>query len=96
MVEATWGGTNTQSPVEWHMSAALEDVPRGGEDFAEVTSLEGAIRAWMQLDPEHQRQARLTFERQIVLDGLPTAALTGRAIEMLVAQLPAKVSQSEG
>ena len=46
MTEATWG-TDTKSPaIEWRMSAALENVPRGENDVAEVTSLAGAVREW--------------------------------------------------
>lgn len=36
------------------MSAALENVPRGREEFIEVTGLEKTVRAWLALDPAHQ------------------------------------------
>lgn len=88
MVEATWGTPKGLSPEDWHMSAALEDVPRGNEELAEVTSLEGAVRAWMQLDPELRASARLTLERPVMIGGLPTAALSGEAISALVQLLP--------
>ncbi len=38
MAEATWGGRGT-AEIDWRMSAALENVPRGDDDLAEVTSL---------------------------------------------------------
>jgi hypothetical protein len=89
MTEATWGGTTNQAEIDWHMSAALENVPRGDSDLAEVTSLEGAVRAWRDLDPEHRIHARLSTERPIHLEGVPTAVFTGNAIEELVKRLPA-------
>jgi hypothetical protein len=89
MTEATWGGSTPQASIEWSMSAALENVPRGDSDLAEVTSLEGAVRAWRDLDREHRIQARLTTERPIHLDGVPTAIFTGDAINELVKRLPA-------
>eukprot|EP01037_Dinobryon_pediforme_P029332 gene29332-32928_t len=45
MAEATWGDDTKTPAIDWRMSASLEDVPRGSEDVAEVTSLEGAVRA---------------------------------------------------
>ena len=36
--------------IDWSMSAALANVQRGGSELPEVTSLEGAVRAWMALD----------------------------------------------
>ncbi|MDV3459216.1 hypothetical protein RZN05_19625 [Sphingomonas sp. HF-S4] len=53
MTEATWGGDAMSPDINWRMSAALENVPRGDSDLAEVTSLAGAIVAWQSLDPEH-------------------------------------------
>jgi hypothetical protein len=88
MTEATWGGTTNQTHIEWSMSAALENVPRGESDLAEVTSLEGAVRAWQDLDPQHRVDARLTTERPVPLEGVPTAIFTGNAIEELVKRLP--------
>jgi len=54
MTEATWGNSAGPTAIEWTMSAALENVLRGDTDLAEVTSLEGAVRAWRDLDPEHR------------------------------------------
>lgn len=88
MTEATWGDATDRTTIEWSMSAALEDVPRGDTDLAEVTSLEGAVRAWKELDPEHRIHARLSTERPIQLGGVPTAIFTGNAIEELVKRLP--------
>lgn len=70
------------------MSAALENVPRGDSELAEVTSLEGAVRAWRDLDPEHQTHARLTTERPIQFKGVATAVFTGNAIAELAKRLP--------
>jgi hypothetical protein len=50
MNEASWGGAGSPK-INWRMSVALENVPRGDEQLAEVTSLEGAVRAWLALDP---------------------------------------------
>jgi len=50
MTEATWDDAAKNPPIDWRMSAALENVPRGNSDIAEVTSLEGAVRAWVTLD----------------------------------------------
>lgn len=88
MTEATWGNSADPTAIEWTMSAALENVPRGDTDLAEVTSLEGAVRAWRDLDPEHRIQARLSTERPIQLDGVPTAIFAGDAIEELAKRLP--------
>ena len=89
MTEATWGDTTNPTPIEWSMSAALENVPRGDSELAEVTSLEGAVRAWCDLDPEHQIQARLTTEHPIQFEGVATAVFTGNAITELAKRLPA-------
>lgn len=89
MTEATWGNKAKTPPIDWRMSAALEDVPRGEEDVAEVTSLEGAVRAWRELDPAHQSAATLTLERAIQLDGVSLTAFTGNSIAALVEKLPA-------
>ncbi len=70
------------------MSAALESVPHGDSDLAEVTSLEGAVRAWTALDPDHQIHARLSTERPIQLKGVATAVFTGNAIGELARLAP--------
>lgn len=88
MSESPSDASNMLTGIEWRMSAALEDVPRNGEEFAEVTSLEQAVRAWIALDPELQGRARLTPERPINLDGAQTAMFTGQAIAMLARRLP--------
>ena len=88
MTEATWGNETKTPPIDWRMSASLEDVPRGSEDVAEVTSLEGAVRAWRDLDPAHQSAATLTLERAIQLDGVSLTAFTGNSIAALVEKLP--------
>lgn len=70
------------------MSAALENVPRGDEDLAEVTSLEGAVRAWTGLDSEHRGAAVLTPERPLQIDGAFHTSLTGDGIAALAERLP--------
>ena len=89
MTEATWG--DAASPdIDWRMSAALENVPRGGSEVAEVTSLEGAIRAWLQLDAEHRDHAVLTPERPVMVDGAQVASFNGDGIGALVDRLPVR------
>ncbi len=87
MTEATWGGEALTPEIDWRMSASLENVHRGDTDLAEVTSLRGAVRAWQQLDPEHQAAATLTPEHAIQIDGVLTNAFNGAAIAALVEQL---------
>lgn len=74
--------------IDWSMSAALENVVRGGEDVAEVASLAGAVREWMGLDPRHRDAAILTPERPILLDGASHATLTADGIAVLAERLP--------
>ena len=89
MTEATWG--DAASPdIEWRMSAALENVPRGESEVAEVTSLEGAVRAWTKLDSDHRQHAKLSPERPIQLDGALIAAFEGEGIAVLTERLPAR------
>lgn len=89
MTEATWG--DARSPeIDWRMSAALENVPRGDGAVAEVTSLEGAVHAWSALDDEHRGEAVLTPERPILLDGAQVASLSGEGIAALVERLPVR------
>ncbi|MFW2850749.1 hypothetical protein ACM61V_02325 [Sphingomonas sp. TX0543] len=44
MTEATWNDDAKTPTIDWRMSASLENVHRGDEDLAEVTSLERAVR----------------------------------------------------
>jgi hypothetical protein len=88
MTEATWGDDAKTPDIDWRMSAALEDVPRGGEDVAEVTSLEGAVRAWIGLDPEHKDAATLTTERPVQIDGVSGSSFSGTGIAALAERLP--------
>jgi len=87
MTEATWGDDAKTPAIDWQMSASLENVHRGDVDLAEVTSLRGAVRAWQQLDPEHQAAATLTPERPVQIDGVSTVSFTGDAIAVLAEQL---------
>lgn len=88
MAEATWGEDAKTPVIEWRMSAALENVPRGNNDLAEVTSLEGAVRAWMELDPEHKAAATLTAERPVQIDGASSTSFVGEGIAVLAERLP--------
>jgi hypothetical protein len=88
MTEATWGDDAKTPEIDWRMSAALENVPRGDADLAEVTSLEGAVRAWTALDPEHRNAAVLTPERALQIDGASLTTFAGDAIAALVDLLP--------
>lgn len=90
MTEATWNDATKTPAVDWRMSAALEDVPRGDTDVAEVTSLEGAVRAWSELDPAHRGDATLTPERPILIDGAAHASFSGEGIGLLAELLPAQ------
>lgn len=88
MPENTAGPGPDPVDIDWRMSASLEDVPRGDDELAQVTSLERAVRAWAGLDPEMQDRARLTPERPIHVDGMEAAMFTGRGIAVLVRRLP--------
>ncbi|QQV78001.1 hypothetical protein H5J25_04465 [Sphingomonas aliaeris] len=94
MTEATWGDQSNASEIDWRMSAALENVPRGEEDVAEVTSLLGAVHEWIGLDPKHKAGATLTLERPVLIDGTARTSFQGEAIAMLAAALPAKATPS--
>ena len=94
MTEATWGNDAKTPEIDWRMSAALEDVPRGGGDVAEVTSLEGAVRAWIALDPQHRVAATLTPERAVQIDGVSHASFFGEGIAALGELLPARTINS--
>lgn len=88
MVEASWTDQTKTPAIDWSVSAALENVERGGQDVAEVTNLEGAVRAWLALDPAHQAQATLTIEHPIQLDGVSTSSFAGLTIAALAEHLP--------
>ena len=90
MTEASWGDTTKTPTIDWRMSASLENVPRGDNDVAEVTSLERAVRAWLDLDPAHRAAATLTPERPIQLDGVATSSFEGEGIAALAERLPAR------
>lgn len=87
MTEATWGG-DAAAPIDWTMSAALENVARGQQELPEVTSLAGAVRAWMELDAAHRSAATLTPERPVVVDGALVDTLHGDGIAALAGRLP--------
>lgn len=86
MAEATWGDV-TSPEIDWRMSAALENVPRGDDDLAEVTSLAGAVQAWLALDAQHRSAAVLTPERPLLLDGVSMTDIRGEAIGALADRL---------
>lgn len=95
MTEATWGDDAKTPDIDWRMSAALENVPRGDSDVAEVTSLEGAVRAWIDLDSEHKLAATLTVERTVQIDGVSVGTFTGDGITVLAERLPAPATPSK-
>ncbi|WP_419826827.1 hypothetical protein [Sphingomonas sp.] len=88
MTEATWGDGARTPTIDWRMSASLENVPRGDADVAEVTSLEGAVRAWSQLDAKHQAEAVLKPERAVQIDGVSSDIFHAEGIGRLVEHLP--------
>ena len=73
--------------IDWSMSAALANVQRGGSELPEVTSLEGAVRAWMALDNGLQNEAVLRPERGVTIDGETVEVFEGQAIRVLADRL---------
>lgn len=88
MTEASWGDATKTPKVDWRMSASLENVARGEDEMAEVTSLAGAVRAWRSLDPDHRSAATLTPERPVLIDGVAHASFAGDGIATLSELLP--------
>jgi len=95
VTEAEWGEGTLSPDIDWRMSAALENVPRGGSEVAEVTSLAGAVLAWRALDPEHRAEAVLTLERPIQVGGTRIDSLSGDGIAALAERLPAGEAGSD-
>jgi hypothetical protein len=89
MTEATWGENAKIPEINWRMSASLENVPRGDNDVAEVTSLERVVRDWCALDPQHQAAAVLTVEHPVQIDSFSSTTFTGNGIAALADHLPA-------
>lgn len=94
MAEATWGDASSPD-IDWRMSAALENVPRGDADLAEVTSLAGAIAEWRALDEVHRDAAILTPERPLLLDGVTMTELRGSAIGALADRLGDRPAEND-
>jgi hypothetical protein len=94
MTEATWGDEAGTPKIDWRMSAALQNVPRGDADVAEVTSLEGAVRAWLELDPEHKDNAVLTPEHPVLMDGTSHPTFAAEGIAQLAQLLPGAAPQA--
>ncbi len=90
----TWDEGSKSPPIDWHMSASIENVPRGDDDLAEVTSLEQAVTAWLALDPRHRADASLTPDRPILLDGVSHERFVGEGIAALAGRLPANSEES--
>lgn len=88
MAEATWSDEAGSQGINWRMSASLANVPRGGNDLAEVTNLAQAVHDWLALDSEHQEGASLMTEHAISVDGVTGTSFSGRAIAALAAKLP--------
>ncbi len=95
MTEATWGDTAKTRDIDWRMSAARENVPHGNSDLAEVTSLAGAVRAWVELDPAHKAAATLTTERSVQIDGVSATSFAGEGIAALAERLPASPTSTK-
>lgn len=95
MSEASWGDATKTPTIEWRMSASLENVARGDGEMAEVTSLEGAVRAWLALDPEHRIPATLTPERPVLIDGISHASFSGDGVTILAERLPFAETQQD-
>lgn len=89
MTEATWDDETGSPSIDWRMSVALQNVPRGDEELAEVTSLEGAVRTWSTLDAAHQENAVISLDHPILIEGVSHASFTGQGIADLAARLPA-------
>ena len=89
MTEATWGDRARMPDIDWRMSASLENVPKGGGDMAEVTSLERAVRDWVALDPSHRAEAKLSTEHAIQVEGSASKTFSGESIAALADRLPA-------
>lgn len=75
--------------IDWTMSAALENVPRGDSELAEVTSLASAVTAWLALDPAHRAEAVLTLDTPLTLEGARRMEFEGEEIKALADRLPA-------
>lgn len=88
MTEASWGNSAAPGEIDWRISAALENVPRGGSDVAEVASLERAVRDWLALDPAHQAAAVLTTEHPVPVAGSAATLFAGAEIAALADRLP--------
>ncbi|MBC9030851.1 hypothetical protein IAG41_00455 [Sphingomonas sp. JC676] len=88
MTEASWGDAAASRPIDWTMSAALENVVRGGDDIAEVTNLHEAVQAWRELDPEHRARAILILDHPVRIDGALANRFEGEGIGILVERLP--------
>lgn len=90
MTEASWGSSTKNPSIDWRMSASLHDVARGDGEMPEVTSLEAAVLAWLELDASHRAVARLVPERAVQIDGVSTPSFTGEGIAVLAERLPAR------
>ena len=77
------------NPVPNGYYPVYTDVPRGNADVAEVTSLEGAVRAWLGLDPQHKTPATLTAERPVLIDSVSPTSFAGDGISVLAELFPA-------
>lgn len=88
MSEPSWGQETRPADIDWRMSAALENVPRGGSELAEVANLADVVAEWKALDAGLQALAILTPERPLVIDGKAQETLVGEAIAELADLLP--------
>lgn len=95
MTEATWGEGAATPGIDWRMSAALQNVPRGDEDVAEVTSLEGAVRAWRELDQVHREAAVITVDHPVMIEGVSHASFSSEGIADLASRLPGEPAEEQ-
>ena len=89
MAEARWSDNSKTPTIDWSVSGGLENVERQGQDVAEVTNLEAAVRAWLALEPQHKSDALLTVEHPILLDGVAHTSFAGETLSALAERLPA-------
>lgn len=84
----SWGADAQNPAPDWGMSVSLENVPRGGQQLPEVTSLREAVRTWLQLEQPAKDAAVLILERPVIIDGAQLDRFEGQGIAALAERLP--------
>lgn len=87
MCSARADSSKVPLPNVWRLSASLAFVPQHGENLVLVTSLERAVRAWVELTPDRRVSARLTIGRTIMIDGIEARILAGAEIDTLARRI---------